>query len=76
MTEEAKKRILNQAAEMRTRCEEEISRMKEEATEIEQHEQNKKSAALLYDIYQSHIEAGFTEEQAWELTKLLIVKSK
>lgn len=50
--------------------------MTEEATEIEQHEQNVKSAALLYDIYQTHIGAGFTEEQAWELIKLLLVKHK
>lgn len=76
MTEEAMKRIQNRAAEMRIQCERNIAQMTEEATEIEQHEQNVKSAALLYDIYQTHIGAGFTEEQAWELIKLLLVKHK
>lgn len=58
MTEEAMKRIQNRAAEMRIQCERNIAQMTEEATEIEQHEQNVKSAALLYDIYQTHIGAG------------------
>lgn len=35
-------------------------------------ESKNKSAAELYEMYQSYVTAGFTEEQAWELTKILI----
>lgn len=35
-------------------------------------ESKNESAAELYEMYQSYVTAGFTEEQAWELTKILI----
>lgn len=35
-------------------------------------ESKNESAAELYEMYQSCVTAGFTEEQAWELTKILI----
>ena len=73
MTEEAKKRIQNRAAEMRNQCEQDIVQMTEEATAFEQHEQNRKSAVALYDIYQCHIDTGFSKEEAWELVKILMV---
>lgn len=73
MTEEAKKRIQNRAAEMRNQCEQDIVQMTEEATAFEQHEQNRKSAVALYDIYQCYIDTGFSKEEAWELVKILMV---
>lgn len=69
---QAQKFIENRAAEMRNSCEEEISRMTEEVKVEEQKETNRKTAAGLYDIYQSYIEAGFSKEEAWELVKILM----
>ena len=64
--------IKNRAAEMRGRCEEEITQMTEEVKTEAEKEQNRKSAAALYDMYQSYIEAGFSKEEAWELVRILI----
>lgn len=38
-------------------------------------ENKNESATELYEMYQSFITAGFTEEQAWELTKIIIDNS-
>lgn len=58
------------AADMRNRCEEEISRMTEEAERASIRTDMMESAIQLHDMYTSYIEAGFTEEQAWELTTI------
>lgn len=70
MKKETKARIEANATDMRNRCEEEISRMAEEITQADTHEDIRKSAVQLHDMYMSYIEAGFTEEQAWELTTI------
>ena len=46
--------------------------MTEEVKTEAEKEQNRKSAAALYDVYQSYIEAGFAKEEAWELVRILI----
>lgn len=70
MKKETKARIEANAADMKNRCEEEISRMTEEVAQADAHEDMMKSAGQLHDMYMSYIEAGFTEEQAWELTTI------
>lgn len=70
MKKETKARIEANAADMRNRCEEETSRMTEEVAQADAHEDMMKSAGTAPDMYMSYIEAGFTEEQAWELTTI------
>lgn len=51
---------------------EEIKTLKWELETANRVERNEESASDLYGIYLSYVNAGFTEEQAWELTKILI----
>lgn len=68
MKKETKARIEANATDMRNRCEEEISRMTEEVTQAATRQDMMESAIQLHYMYTSYIEAGFNEEQAWELT--------
>lgn len=45
----------------------EIGRLKDELRKVEEHEKNLELARTIRDLYDSYIEAGFTEEQAWEI---------
>ena len=49
-----------------------IEALKCELEKANRVESKNESGAELYEIYQSYVTAGFTEEQAWELTKILI----
>lgn len=49
-----------------------IEALKCELEKANRVESKNESAAELYEMYQSYVTAGFTEEQAWELTKILI----
>ena len=49
-----------------------IDALKCELEKANRVESKNKSAAELYEMYQSYVTAGFTQEQAWELTKILI----
>lgn len=49
-----------------------ITALKQELENANRIESKNQSAAELYEVYQSYVTAGFTEEQAWELTKILI----
>lgn len=51
---------------------EEIKALKCEVEKANRVESKNESAAELYEMYQSYVTDGFTEEQAWELTKILI----
>lgn len=51
---------------------EEIKALKCEVEKANRVESKNESAAELYEMYQPYVTAGFTEEQAWELTKILI----
>lgn len=53
-----------------SRCQ--IESLKCELEQANRVENNDKSATQLYEIYESHIKAGFTNEQAWELTKIMV----
>lgn len=55
---------------MREDCEEAIEQMKKEAAEAEKVDSYRKAAIDLRCMHDSFIEAGFNEEQAWELTKM------
>lgn len=49
-----------------------IDAFKQELENVNRIESKNQSAIELYEVYQSYVTAGFTKEQAWELTKILI----
>lgn len=49
-----------------------ITALKAELEKVNRVESKNNSANELYEMYQSFITAGFTDEQAWELTKIII----
>lgn len=49
-----------------------IDALKAELEKANRVESKNNSANELYEMYQSFITAGFTDEQAWELTKIII----
>ena len=52
-----------------------IDALKCELEKANRVESKNESAAELYEMYQSYVTAGFTQEQAWELTKILITNA-
>ena len=55
------------ATKTKTELEAEIKVLKQQLEEQSRTEQYNKSASEIYNIYTSFVNAGFTEEQAWEL---------
>ena len=45
---------------------------REELTKLRRRENNLKAAQEQMDLYESFVDVGFTEEQAWELFKTLL----
>lgn len=70
MKEENANRMAREEQRMREDCEEAIERMKEGMIECEKIEGFNKAANDLHQMYNAFVESGFTEEQAWELTKM------
>ena len=58
MRKEIKAHIEAKAADMRNRCEEEISRMTEDAEQVSIRTDMMESAIQLHNMYTSYIEAG------------------
>lgn len=54
---------------------EEIKALEEQREEALKVEKYKDAAVELYKMYDSCIKAGFTEEQAWKLTEILVNNS-
>lgn len=55
-------------------CDSEIARMTEEAERADKNENVRTAARDLRDLYLNFINEGFTEQQAWELIKILVAK--
>lgn len=53
----------------------EIRLLKHELEKANRVEVKNNAATEMYEIYESYIKAGFTTEQAWELTKIIIDNS-
>lgn len=54
------------------------SKMREERAELtrlRRNENNRKAAIESRDLYEAYVDAGFTEEQAWELFKVLLERA-
>lgn len=63
-------------AKTKAELEHEIAALRKELADANRSEVNDTAAQQIYDIYQAHIRAGFSEEQAWELIKLYLAKAK
>ena len=55
--------------------ENEIAMMTEQAEKFEKDRLFYKGADDLYCLYRNYIDVGFTDEQAWELIKILVSKA-
>lgn len=53
----------------------EIRQLKCELEKASRVETKDNAANELYEMYESYVKAGFTAEQAWELTKIIINNS-
>lgn len=49
-----------------------IDCLKKELEDANRVETKNNAAQELFELYESYVKAGFTEEQAWELTKIII----
>lgn len=55
-------------------CESEIARMTEEANQTNRTETYRVAARDMHEVYVQFMREGFTEEQAWELVKIITAK--
>ena len=56
----------------KTQLEDEIQNLKKQIRDVEKCEQHYQAAADIRDVYDSFVEVGFTEDQAWEIVKIII----
>lgn len=56
-------------------CESRIREYRAECEDLRKKEKYRKAAQDSRDIYESYVNVGFTEEQAWELFKILFERS-
>ena len=74
MREDIKANLESQIKAAKAFCDSEIARMNEEAKQEDKLVNFQNSAHDLRTLYESFIDVGFTEEQAWELIKIIIAK--
>ncbi len=55
-------------------CESEIARMTEDAKQLDKSEKYREAAHDLREMYGNFVGEGFSEEQAWELIKIIVAK--
>lgn len=69
------KELTEQVMELHKKQTEEMKALEEQREEALKVEKYDEAAAELYKIYDSYIKAGFTEEQSWKLTEILVANS-
>lgn len=69
------KELTEQVMELHKKQTEEMKALEEQREEALKVEKYNDAAAELYKIYDSYIKAGFTEEQSWKLTEILVTNS-
>lgn len=65
------KDLTNQIKELHEKQTEEMRSLEEQREQALKEEKYDESATELFNVYNSYIKAGFTEEQAWELVTIL-----
>ena len=66
------KELTQEVKELHEKQTEEMRQLEEQREKALKKEKYDESAVELHDLYESYIKAGFTEEQAWELTRIII----
>lgn len=61
---------------LRSQCEEQVAEIMADAAKKAQQNEIYKGAEMTHDLYEAYIAAGFTEEQAWELVKIMLSNNK
>lgn len=74
MREDIRTNLDSQIKAAKAFCESEIARMTEEAKQTDKSETYRIAAHDLRELYINCIDVGFTEQQAWELIKILLAK--
>nr|DAU26996.1 MAG TPA: hypothetical protein [Caudoviricetes sp.] len=69
------KELTKQVMELHKKQNEEMKALEEQREEALNAEKYDDAAAELHNMYNSYIKAGFTEEQAWKLTEILVTNS-
>lgn len=69
------KELTAQVAELYKKQTEEMKALEEKRDEALKEEQYDGIAVELHNMYDSYIKAGFTEEQAWKLTEIVVTNS-
>lgn len=69
------KELTEQVAELHKKQTEEMKSLEEQREQALKEERHDEAAQELHNMYNSFIKAGFTEEQAWELTKTMFDNS-
>ncbi len=69
------KELTNQICELRKAHNEEVKVLEEQREEALKDEQFDEGAKDIHRMYMSYIKAGFTEEQAWELTTIFFTNA-
>lgn len=59
---------------LRSECEEKVAELAQDAEKQSKINAVYEAAENVHDLYEAYIAAGFTEEQAWELLKLSLIK--
>lgn len=69
------KELTAQVAELYKKQTEEMKALEEQREEALKTEKYDEMAIELRNMYDSYIKAGFTEEQAWKLTEIVVTNS-
>ena len=69
------KELTTQVAELYKKQTEEMKALEEQREEALKAEKYDEMAVELRNMYDSYIKAGFTEEQAWKLTEIVVTNS-
>lgn len=69
------KELTAQVAELYKKQTEEMKALEEQREEALKAERFDEMAVELRNMYDSYIKAGFTEEQAWKLTEIVVTNS-
>ena len=76
MRDDIKSDLMSQIESARAYCESEIARMTERARQSDRIESYRTAAHDMRELFISFIAEGFTEEQAWELIKIITAQIK
>lgn len=67
--------LTEQVMELHKQQTEEMKQLEEEREKALNEEKFDEAAEELHNMYNSYVKAGFTEEQAWELVKIIMSNS-